>query len=173
MQDNYNLKEAAELLDQLDEHEETDEGLWDGQSPREAISTQAAYTYRNACTHEFKRVIGIINDYFNGVDDDLPDGWREVYPKMALPVLVWAERFDPQGADTDIAGLAASIASDFHGGNDITAKVAGLLDHYEGLGQPRAEWREAFDKWTSWLDEKAAEEEPEEEEDAEDVGVID
>jgi hypothetical protein len=115
----------------------------------------------------------IINDYFNGVDGDLPDGWREVYPKMALPVLVWAERFDPEGADTDIAGLAASIASDFHGGNDITAKVAGLLDHYEGLGQPRAEWREAFDKWTSWLDEKAAEEEPEEEEDAEDVGVID
>ena len=44
----YGLLEAAQLLDELYKHEETDSGLWDGQEPREAIATQAAFTYGNA-----------------------------------------------------------------------------------------------------------------------------
>jgi hypothetical protein len=153
----YSLAEAAELLDQLADHEETDEGMWQGQSPRVAISTQASFTYRNACVHEYGEIIETVNDYFNGVDGDLPADWREAYPRMALPILVWAERFDGEGADSDVAGMARQIAHDFHLGNDITAVVVGLLDHFEGLGQPKAEWRKAYDEWAAWLDEKAAE----------------
>jgi uncharacterized membrane-anchored protein YhcB (DUF1043 family) len=41
----YDLQEAAELLDQLSEYEETDSGLWEGLEPRRAIAAQAAYTY--------------------------------------------------------------------------------------------------------------------------------
>ncbi|MHA1952469.1 MAG: hypothetical protein ACW96U_00795 [Candidatus Heimdallarchaeaceae archaeon] len=44
----FDLQESAEILDQLDEWEETDCGLWDGRSPKDAISAQAAYTYGNA-----------------------------------------------------------------------------------------------------------------------------
>ena len=44
----YGLLEAANLLDELSEYEETDNGLWEGQEPRKAIATQAAYTYGQA-----------------------------------------------------------------------------------------------------------------------------
>lgn len=44
----YSLTEAAAILDELSDYEETDTGLWDGQQPRDAISTQAAYTYTYA-----------------------------------------------------------------------------------------------------------------------------
>ena len=39
----YSLIDAAELIDQLSEFEETDSGLWEGQQPKEAISTCAAF----------------------------------------------------------------------------------------------------------------------------------
>ncbi len=44
----YNLTEAAEVIDQLSEFEETDSGLWESQQPKEAIGTCAAFTYGNA-----------------------------------------------------------------------------------------------------------------------------
>ena len=44
----YDLTEAAMLLDQLSNFEETDSGLWEGLEPRKAISAQTAYTYGNA-----------------------------------------------------------------------------------------------------------------------------
>ena len=40
----YRLTEAAALLDELSDHEETDTGLWEGMDPREAVSAQAAYS---------------------------------------------------------------------------------------------------------------------------------
>lgn len=64
----YSLLEAAELLDELSDYEETDEGLWFKQMPREAISTQAAYTYGNAVLALFRDLIERIND-----DDTLTD----------------------------------------------------------------------------------------------------
>jgi hypothetical protein len=64
----YNLQEAAQLLDDLDEFEETDDGLWDGLAPRDAIGAQAAYTYGNAVLSYFADLIREIND-----DDDIEE----------------------------------------------------------------------------------------------------
>jgi hypothetical protein len=63
----YDLQEAAALLDELADYEETDSGLWQGLEPRKAISCQAAYTYGNAVYSLFHDLIGEIND-----DDELP-----------------------------------------------------------------------------------------------------
>lgn len=65
----YSLLEAAQLLDQLSEHEETDEGLWEGQSPREAVATQAAFTYGNAVYSEFTDMIKRINEEVESLAD--------------------------------------------------------------------------------------------------------
>ncbi len=77
----YSLQEASDLLDELDDYEETDEGLWEGQKPREAISSQAAYTYGNAVYSLWRDIIGTIND-----DPDLSellDSYLEVDDKVA------------------------------------------------------------------------------------------
>lgn len=66
----YSLLEAAILLDQLSEFEETDSGLWEGQEPREAIATQAAYTYGSAVYSEWVDFIREINDEAREVLDD-------------------------------------------------------------------------------------------------------
>jgi uncharacterized membrane-anchored protein YhcB (DUF1043 family) len=58
----YNLTDAAELLDELCNHEETDSGLWESQQPKEAIGTCAAYTYGNAVYSEWRDLIEEIND---------------------------------------------------------------------------------------------------------------
>lgn len=58
----YSLSEAADLLDQLHEYEETDSGLWDGLQPRRAIEAQAAFTYGNYVMSEWQKLIASIND---------------------------------------------------------------------------------------------------------------
>jgi hypothetical protein len=58
----YSLTEAAELLDELHDSEETDTGLWEGMMPKEAIGVQAAYTYGNAVYSEFRNLIEEINE---------------------------------------------------------------------------------------------------------------
>jgi hypothetical protein len=58
----YNLQEAAAVLDQLDNFEETDSGLWQGQDMKTALATCAAYTYANAVYSEWHDLIGTIND---------------------------------------------------------------------------------------------------------------
>ena len=67
----YNLSEAAALLEELDDYEETDEGLWHGCKPREAISAQAAYTYANAVYGLFRELIEKINDEYGDLADEL------------------------------------------------------------------------------------------------------
>lgn len=57
----YSLMEAASLLDQLSDDEETDDGLWEGLPPREAVLAQAAYTYGNAVYSMFQDIIKSIN----------------------------------------------------------------------------------------------------------------
>jgi hypothetical protein len=57
----YSLIDAAELIDQLSEFEEDDAGLWQGQQPKEAISTCAAFTYGNAVYSEWRELIEKIN----------------------------------------------------------------------------------------------------------------
>jgi len=62
----YSLQESAELLDQMRDYEETDDGLWEGLEPQRAISVQAALTYGNA-------VVGLIHEKLRELakDDDL------------------------------------------------------------------------------------------------------
>lgn len=57
------LKDAADLLDDLREYEETDSGLWEGQEdPREAVKVMAAFTYRNAVNSLFEDLMTHINE---------------------------------------------------------------------------------------------------------------
>ncbi len=74
----YSLLEAATLLDQLNEYEETDSGLWAEQMPTEAISTQAAFTYGNAVYSLWVDIIEYINREFDADDYEiLADSVRE------------------------------------------------------------------------------------------------
>jgi len=87
----YTLQEAAELLDELDDYEETDEGLWEGQKPRDAISTQAAYTYGNAVYSLWQDIIKEINgdsdladllEQYEAVEDTVTDELTEAEEKF-------------------------------------------------------------------------------------------
>jgi len=69
----YNLTEAAELIDQLSEFEETDPGLWETQQPKEAIGTCAAYTYGNAVLSFWVDLIKEINDEASVICNDFDD----------------------------------------------------------------------------------------------------
>jgi hypothetical protein len=104
----YNLQEAAELLGQLSDHEETDSGLWEGQSPRDAIATQAAYTFGNAVYSEWFDLIEQINDEaediierFDGDAaslqercDEIEDGSEETAVARAAGIATLQERLD-------------------------------------------------------------------------------
>ncbi len=57
----YSLTNAAELINELSEHEETDSGLWEGQQPKDAVGTCAAYTYGNAVLSEWRYLIDELN----------------------------------------------------------------------------------------------------------------
>lgn len=70
----YDLQESAEILDDLSNYEEEDEGLWEGQKPKEAIATQAAYTYGNAVIDCYQKLIENIND-----DTELCNLYDELY----------------------------------------------------------------------------------------------
>lgn len=58
----YNLTQAAQVLDDLSDYEETDSGLWHGLAHREAIGAQAAYTYGNAVYSLWRDLIEEINE---------------------------------------------------------------------------------------------------------------
>jgi hypothetical protein len=64
----YSLRQAAELLEQLSEFEEDDSGLWQCQTPTEAICSMAAYTYGNAVYDYWRRLINVINE-----DDEIQE----------------------------------------------------------------------------------------------------
>jgi hypothetical protein len=58
----YSLLEAAHLLDDLEDFEETDSGLWEGLEPRRAVAAQAAYTFGHAVMSYWQDLIGEINE---------------------------------------------------------------------------------------------------------------
>lgn len=59
----YDIAEAAEIIDQLDEYEETDAGLWQGLDGFRAMAAAcAAYTYGNAVYHLASEILERIND---------------------------------------------------------------------------------------------------------------
>jgi len=70
----YSLTDAANLLDELAEWEETDSGLWEGVEPRRAIAAQAAYTYGN-CVYDLWRrhVVNDLNERLESVVKALQD----------------------------------------------------------------------------------------------------
>ncbi len=69
----YNLSDAAAVLDELHQYQETDSGLWDGQDPRRAVATMAAFTYGNAVLSMWSDLISEINDdsEVQGILDDI------------------------------------------------------------------------------------------------------
>ena len=90
----YSLQDAAQLLDELDDYEETDTGLWEGQPPKDAISTQAAFTYGNAVYQKFQKLIKEINDddeacqcldEYNAVEDNIDDELTEAEDACESP----------------------------------------------------------------------------------------
>lgn len=89
----YSLTEAAAVLDELSDHEETDSGLWEGLSPREAISAQAAYTYGNAVYGMWRELVEKLQDQLEEVQSAI-----EGNPPMAYAVQ-W--RGDIEGDWTD------------------------------------------------------------------------
>lgn len=52
--DSESIKDAIDCLDQLEDWEETDEGLWEGQDFREEINSRAFWTYKNALKEKVK-----------------------------------------------------------------------------------------------------------------------
>jgi hypothetical protein len=84
----YRLMEAAEILDQLSQYEETDSGLWEGQEPQEAVITQAAFTYAHAVYSEFRTMMEGVNE-----------GLSDVFSEMAEEETKREERKDELEAD--------------------------------------------------------------------------
>lgn len=89
----YSLTGAAKVLDDLREHTETDSGLWERQEPREAISTQAAFTYGNAVYSRWTDLVKEINgdsdlselkDQLDALDDTEPDDETKIAKIKAL-----------------------------------------------------------------------------------------
>lgn len=65
----YSTEEAVKLLDALDEYEETDSGLWQGEGWRNMLSTIAAFTYGHAVYAGWENLIERINDEID-LDDE-------------------------------------------------------------------------------------------------------
>lgn len=73
----YSLTEAAQILDQLSEYEETDNGLWEGLNPKSAVSTQAAYTYGNAVLAAWNYRIEELNEALEELTESLAEALTE------------------------------------------------------------------------------------------------
>ena len=80
----YSLIDAATLIDQLRDFEETDSGLWEGLEPRRAIAAQAAYTYGNAVYYEWRELIEKINSEASGIISDFDETAEECDDTDAL-----------------------------------------------------------------------------------------
>jgi hypothetical protein len=78
----YSLIDAATLIDQLSEFEETDSGLWEGQQPKEAISTCAAFTYGNAVYSEWRELIEKINEEAGNIIADFEERAAELQDQI-------------------------------------------------------------------------------------------
>lgn len=117
----YPLLEAARLLDELSDHEETDNGLWDGADPRRAISIQAAYTMGNAVAHYWREFIRDMNDElgtfeFGSTEDEKQ--WRSAWAQAWIELHTFA---------TEDADLAALVASAIDGLRDAEPDRVGVL----------------------------------------------
>lgn len=97
----YDLLEAAEILDQLSDFEETDSGLWEGQEPREAIATQAAFTFGAAVESEFRDLIESINDGLKEIELDEDNKEATVQIKKIITAVIDGEPAPEKEKDDD------------------------------------------------------------------------
>jgi hypothetical protein len=78
----YSLEDAAFIISASDDPE-SDSGLWEGQEPADALSTQAAYTYgndvRSRCEAILEEIIEFAEDLYHEDDDEL----REKFSRYA------------------------------------------------------------------------------------------
>ena len=75
----YSLIDAATLIDQLTNFEETDSGLWEGRNPEGSHQrVQAAYTYGNAVYNEWRELIEKINSEASGIIGDFDETAEDV-----------------------------------------------------------------------------------------------
>ena len=67
----YGLQEAAEVIEELDEYEETDTGLWEGKDFRDAANACAAYTYGNAVYAMAKEILDQIGENSDDILEEI------------------------------------------------------------------------------------------------------
>ena len=126
----YDLQEAAQLLEELQEHEETDTGLWDGQAPRDAIATQAAFTYGNAVYHEWKELIDEINDKAQDVSDEYEAWAQEVDEKRERRDELQIADYDDldDGDRSELDQLESDDDLDYNGDYKLRELFSQLID---------------------------------------------
>jgi hypothetical protein len=118
----YYLTEAAELIDQLPEHEETDSGLWEGQQPKEAIGTCAAFTYGNAVYHYWSELIKEINDRAESIVDDSNEAQAVIEDELEfLDPDDPAETASIDGKKAELEDLRQKQVDDLH---DLIEEIA-------------------------------------------------
>lgn len=130
----YDLTEAAAILDELAEWEETDDGLWQGLEPRRAIAAQAAYTY-SACVYDLWRrhVVEELNDKLDALPDYEDDNDRTRAGERLIRFWVrFGDRMDDDG--TEERQLLRAALAELETGN-ATAALA-LADWYDEHEQP-------------------------------------
>ena len=107
----YDFADAAAVIGELADFEETDSGLWHGQDMKTAVATCAAYTYGNAVYDEWRKKIEqineegseIIGDYNRQIgDNDDADAEAERLEEEAAGLEADANRIESD--DTGMAG---------------------------------------------------------------------
>lgn len=110
-QPDMNLLEAAEVLDALDDYEETDWGLWDRSEPKEAVCTQASYTFGNAVMHHWGEIIKEINEFLDKWEWDDEADRKENVTKFLTVHVSLNYRFLPEDCDGMIAAVLKDIGN--------------------------------------------------------------
>lgn len=104
----YSLHDAAAVLDQLDEFEETDSGLWEGQDMKEALSTCAAFTYGNAVYSEWTDLIKRINKEADTIISEFDDEEADLEEAVDAANTEAADR-EQEAEETDDADEADDL----------------------------------------------------------------
>ena len=127
----YNLQEAAAVLDQLDEYEETDSGLWEGQDMKTALGTCAAFTYANAVYNSWNNLIESVNDEADTIIDEFDTERSEL--EDAISDLT--SEADDAEADADDEEIECDVADELNAtaeaARTCAAEKQALLDNID------------------------------------------
>jgi hypothetical protein len=128
----YTLSDAAWILDNCD-NEETDSGLWEGQKPRDAVCTQAAFSFANDVWERSEELYKEIKENFDEIVDnvdydedglDLDDSEREELDLTANEKVVFS---DQDGGFLIVNGEDDSYVR--------TVKLDGTIKHMSLVGK--------------------------------------